>query len=216
MKNRTVMMLAACAAITVAANAQEEGSFGVTPIMLSFFTPLELPSGPHLWDVRGLRLSLPYGRCESFAGLDVGVVTHASEFFGLQFAAVNIVEDDIRMTLSVGGLVNVVGGSYTGVQLGGLVNVVGNDAHGLSVAGLVNYTGGSLSGVQVGFVNIVPDQAKDSWQFGFWNHGGALNHCGQVGIFNYARDMDCGVQFGLINIIEHNEFPCIPFMNCHF
>ena len=43
-----------------------------------------------------------------------------------------------------------------------------------------------------------------------------MDHGGQIGVFNYVRDMSAGIQIGLINIIEHNEFPCIPIMNCHF
>lgn len=188
----------------------------VTPVMFSLFTPVEIPWWQQAWDVSGVRFCLPYGSCRSMAGLDVGVVTHAASFSGLQCAAVNIVDDDTRMTLSVGGLVNVVGGSFTGFQIGGLVNVVNNDVYALQVAGLVNVVGGSCTGLQVGFVNVVSSQAKDAWQIGFWNQGVDFDHGGQIGVFNYADDMNGGVQFGLINIIKNNEYPCIPIMNCHF
>ena len=187
-----------------------------TPVMVSFFSPIEIPFDENsAWDVRGLRLSLPYGKCRDMIGLDLGLVTHSSSMFGLQVAGVNIVEDDVRMTMSAGLLANYVGGSYVGFQFAGLANIVEDDAYSLSVAG-VNYTGGSYTGLQIGLVNVVPTQAKHAWQIGFWNHGGAFDHCGQIGIFNYVRDMTQGVQFGLVNIIENNQYPCIPFINCNF
>ena len=184
--------------------------------MFSLCTPVEIPWWRSAWDVSGIRFCLPYGSCRDISGLDVGVVTHADNFCGLQCSAVNIVDDDVRMALSVGGLVNVVGGSYTGVQIGGLVNVVNNDSLALQVAGLVNVADGSFTGMQVGFLNVAESQVKNAWQIGFWNHGEDFDHGGQIGVINYARDMNAGVQFGLINIILNNEYPCIPIMNCHF
>ena len=193
----------------------ENTDVGVTPVMLSLFTPVEVPWWHSAWDVSGVRFCLPYGSCRDLSGLDVGVVTHATSSCGLQISAVNLVDEDVRMTLSVGGLVNTVGGSYTGFEIGGLVNVVNNDAQALQVAGLVNVVDGSFTGAQVGFVNVT-SQAKDAWQIGFWNQGEEFDHCGQVGVINFANDMNVGVQFGLINVIQNNEYPCIPIMNCHF
>lgn len=221
--------LAACAilmAASVATAAEETArgawdstnpnaeSVGLTPVMVSLFSPVEIPWWRDTWDVSGFRLSLLYGRCRDFTGLDLGLVTHTDTAHGLQFGAVNIVESDVRMTLTVGLFANVVGGSYTGFEFGG-VNVVSSDTHALQV-GLVNVVGGTFTGLQVGLVNVVPEQMRGAWQVGFWNHGGDLERCGQIGIFNYARDMSAGVQFGLVNIIEHNEYPCIPFLNWHF
>ena len=192
------------------------GDVGSTPVMFSLCSPVEIPWWQPDWDVSGIRFCLPYGSCRDFSGLDVGVVTHAASSCGLQCAAVNVVDDDIRMTLSVGGLVNVVGGSFTGFQIGGLVNVVENDSYALHVGGLVNVVEGTFTGLQAGFVNVASSQAKDAWQIGFWNHGEALDHCGQIGFFNYAQDMGSGIQIGVINVIANNEYPCMPLVNCHF
>lgn len=222
--------VAACAVLLAAAvaNAQmsaqssdslarsNTGETSVTPVMFSFCTPVDIPWWQPEWDVSGIRFCLPYGSCRDFSGLDVGVVTHADNSCGIQCSAVNIVEDDVRLSLSVGGLANVVGGSFTGLQIGGLVNVVDSDTDALQVGGLVNVVGGSLTGLQVGFVNVASSQAKNAWQIGFWNHGVTLDHCGQIGVFNYAGDMDAGLQIGLINVIANNEFPCIPIINCRF
>lgn len=223
---KRMMLLAACAAMVAGAKADadvssaqtggEERANGTTPVMLSIFTPAELPAGNRRWDVQGIRFCLPYGRSQTVTGFDVGVVTHAANTFGLQVAAVNLVDDDVRLTLSVGGLVNVVGGSYTGFQIGGLVNVVGEDLTAFQAGGLVNYAGGSVKGLQTGFVNVVPTQAKNFWQLGFWNHGGTFDHCGQIGVFNIVNEADAVFQLGLINIIGNNQFPCIPIMNCRF
>ena len=43
-----------------------------TPVMVSLVTPVQVPS--HRYDVTGLRLSLIYGDCQGFAGLDLGIV----------------------------------------------------------------------------------------------------------------------------------------------
>lgn len=222
--------VAACAALmaVLATQAGERGhgsldvarldgnDQGNTPVMLSLFTPVEIPWWQSAWDVSGIRFCLPYGSCRDLAGLDVGVVTHSASLCGLQCSAVSVVDDDVRMALAVGGLVNVVGGSLTGLQIGGLVNVVDNDAQALQIGGLVNVVDGSFTGLQVGFVNVISSQAKDAWQIGFWNQGGDYDHSGQIGVFNYARDMSSGIQFGLINIIANNEYPCLPIMNCRF
>ena len=39
-----------------------------TPVMVSLVTPVQVPS--HRYDVTGLRLSLIYGDCQGFAGLE--------------------------------------------------------------------------------------------------------------------------------------------------
>jgi hypothetical protein len=110
----------------------------------------------------------------------------------------------------------VVGGSYTGFQIGGLANVVNDDVHALQVGGAVNVVGGAFKGLQVGLVNVAVLEMKNAWQIGFWNHCGDMENGGQIGVFNYARDVSSGLQIGLINIIENNEYPCVPIMNCHF
>lgn len=196
----------------------EEPRASVTPLMVSVCSPsgLEVPWWRPVWDVEGLRLCLPYGRCREFTGLDVGFVTHAVNSHGVQVAGLNVVDDEVRMTLSVGVLGSVVGGSYTGFQIGGLANVVHDDAFALQVSGAANVVGGTFKGLQVGLVNVAALQMKNAWQIGFWNHCGDMEHGGQIGVFNYAREVSSGLQIGLINIIKHNEYPCVPILNYHF
>ncbi len=193
-----------------------DSNLSVTPVMFSFCTPVEIPWWHSSWDVAGIRFCLPYGSCDDFSGLDVGVVTHADNSCGIQCSAVNIVDGDVPIALTVGGLVNVVEGSYSGLQIGGLVNVVNNDTSALQVGGLVNVVDGSFTGLQVGFVNVVQAQAKDAWQIGFWNQVEDLDHGVQIGVFNYASDTSLGFQLGVINIIANNDYPCVPIVNCRF
>ena len=46
-----------------------------TPIMVSLVTPVQAPSARY--DVTGLRLSLIYGECQEFTGLDIGIIGNA-------------------------------------------------------------------------------------------------------------------------------------------
>ena len=60
------------------------------PVMLSLFDPVQWPSSQS--DVGGFRLSLLYGQCDDFAGLDIGLVGRATgDFNGLSIGGANIV-----------------------------------------------------------------------------------------------------------------------------
>jgi len=64
-----------------------------TPVMVSLVTPVQAPSCDY--DVTGLRLSLIYGECQEFTGLDIGLVNYANMVEGgLQIGIVNIVEQN--------------------------------------------------------------------------------------------------------------------------
>lgn len=193
----------------------ETRNVGNTPLMLSLYTPVEIPWWSDAWNVHGLRLNLIYGNCEDMKGLDVGLVSRSTTFSGLQLSGFNFTDEDVHMTLSLGAAGNWVEGSYTGFQLGGLMNVVKGDATALQL-GSVNFVAGTFTGLQAGLVNVVTAQVKNGWQLGLWNHANELDRGGQVGLFNYIRDISNGLQIGLINIIEHNEYPCVPIVNCRF
>ena len=111
-----------------------------TPVMVSLVTPAQLPSWN--WDVAGFRLSLLYGDCCDFAGLDIGVVSRASGSFD---------------GLGVGG-VNIVNGRLRGVQVG-LFNWSGwpGDGAGLKSVGVqyggINYAD-SFMGLQSGYIDV--------------------------------------------------------------
>ena len=126
-----------------------------TPVMLSLLDPVQVPSRDY--DVTGFRLSLLYGRCNGFKGLDIGIVGRTDgEFTGLQIGGVNKVDDRF-----LGGQVGLVNWSSsevrewdkvsTGAQIGGF-NYAGSFC-GLQ-EGLVNFTGDRFTGLQSGLVNV--------------------------------------------------------------
>ena len=189
-----------------------------TPVMVSLVAPAQLPSWN--WDVAGFRLSLVYGDCRDFAGLDVGVVQRASgSFDGLGVGGVNVVNGRFRGVQA--GLFNWSGWaeagsgrSSVGVQYGG-INYA-DSFFGLQ-SGYVNVSSGTLSGVQYGYVNCANDLS--GVQCGGLIVLGANVACGdfegcQIGIVNYAHTMSYGAQIGILNIIANNGvFPVLPIIN---
>lgn len=112
---------------------------GPTPVMISLFDPVQLPSSN--FDVRGVRLDLLYGDCANLQGLDIGVVNQVSgQMTGIELGALNIT------TMARGVQLAIINSTETlkGLQIG-----------------LINYSEAAL-GVQIGLVNIIAD--KD-WAF---------------------------------------------------
>ncbi len=191
-----------------------------TPVMVSLVTPVQAPS--RSYDVTGFRLSLIYGDCRDFTGLDIGVADRtAGEFTGLVLGGVNIADgrfrggqlglvnwnshDDARWERrSVGAQVGILNYSnaFCGLQ-DGVVNVSESFA-GLQ-SSLVNFAQ-DMYGVQCGYYFI----------FGINVAGGAMRGC-QLGLVNYANTMEEGIQIGLVNIISRNGWlPVLPIVNGHF
>jgi len=136
---------------------------GLTPAMLSFFSPIQVP-GPE-FDVGGLRLNILYGRCCNFDGLDLGLVgvsdNHANGW--LSNLLVNYATGD-GLGLHTGA-VNYFGGDFKGLQIGvanwidsgdmfqiGVYNG-GYDVQGFQI-GVIN-TANKMQGLQIGVVNII-------------------------------------------------------------
>ena len=192
-----------------------------TPVMVSLVTPAQVPSWN--WDVAGFRLSLLYGDCCDFAGLDIGVVQRASgSFDGLGIGGVNIVNGRLRGVqvglLNWSGWPEVESGHRSvGVQYGG-INYA-DSLFGLQ-SGYVNVSSGTLSGVQYAYVNCANDvvgvQCGGLIVLGVNVACGSVEGC-QVGIVNYAQTMTCGVQIGILNIIANNGWlPVLPIINGGF
>ena len=192
-----------------------------TPLMVSLVAPAQLPSWN--WDVAGFRLSILYGDCRDFAGLDIGVVPRTSGAFdGLGIGGVNIASGRFR-GLQV-GLVNWSGweGDATGlrslgVQYGG-INYA-DSFKGLQ-DGLLNVSSGAFSGVQYGYLNCANDfsgvQCGGLLVLGVNVACGSFDGC-QIGLLNYAHEVTCGVQIGILNIIARNGvFPVLPVVNGGF
>ena len=107
-----------------------------------------------------LAIGLVNGSTGDSVGLSVGFVNYADRYTGCQWSFVNCTQGDFNgwqggpfFGLLVSG-VNCTGGSMTGFQCG-LVNYAGT-LNGLQV-GLVNVADTAKSGVQIGIVNIMPE-----------------------------------------------------------
>ena len=146
------------------ASAQDGGAY--TPFMLSFAVPLEVPFRD--FDVGGLRLSIIYGECRDFDGLDLGLAGRATGHGnGLQSCAINIIDGD-GVGLQANWLVGFVKGEYVGFQVGavnyaekaqalqiGALYNGANDMQGVQI-GLINVAR-TMVGVQIGLVNVIQD-----------------------------------------------------------
>ncbi len=118
-------------------------------------------------DVIGLRLTLPYGKCEGVTGLDLGLYGSARYFEGLQVNILRNEAEDVMAGIQV-GVYNTAGrADLTGVQVGlfnearsvrgfqvGLINVA-EQVQGFQV-GLINRAE-TAYGFQVGGVNVIRD-----------------------------------------------------------
>jgi hypothetical protein len=191
------------------------------PVMLSLLNPVQWPSSQS--DVGGFRLSLLYGQCDDFAGLDIGLVgCAAGDFNGLSIGGANIVSDRL-VGLQV-GLVNWNSNEdessarrSIGVQYG-FLNYA-DSFLGLQ-DGWINVSAGNVSGPQYGFMNCACDvtgvQCGSLIVLGVNVAVGKVGGC-QIGIVNYAGRMDAGLQIGIVNVIACGGFlPVLPIVNGSF
>ena len=100
-----------------------------------------------------LALGIVNGSTGQSAGLSWAfILNYADSYKGVQWGLINYTEMDFLGWQ--GGLVNYTKGSMKGLQTG-VVNYAGN-LTGLQL-GLVNYAATAESGVQIGLVNIIPE-----------------------------------------------------------
>lgn len=139
---------------------------------LAVFSPGELP-GPS-YTIKGCRLSLIYGECHEFYGIDIGLADTVRErMYGLQTGAFwnDVGTDAFGIQI---GCANNVDGDFSGIQIGlfdaagnvygtqiGLVNCAWDSACGLQL-GLVNWSE-NLYGCQIGLVNCVTGRSWSVW-----------------------------------------------------
>ena len=165
MKNQTLAILAVFLVVGSAA--------AVKPVQLSVTPGVALHNRNVM--IEGLSLSiwgqnpqaalaigLVNGSSGRSGGLSVGVLNYTETYTGLQWGLVNTTVRDFVGWQGgfcvglVGSIVNDVGGKLTGFQCG-LANYVGT-LNGLQL-GLFNYARRVEAGVQVGVVNIMPENA---------------------------------------------------------
>ena len=192
-----------------------------TPVMVSLLTPVQAPY--RTYDVTGFRLSLIYGECQNFTGLDISVIGNArKDSTGLTIGGFNFAGD--RLYGAQVGLMNWNGQADTawerrsvGAQVG-ILNYVDSFC-GLQ-DGFVNISGGSFMGAQSSLVNIAHDvygfQCGYYVIFGVNVASGSVRGC-QIGLVNYANRIDRGCQIGIVNIISQNGWlPVLPILNGSF
>lgn len=192
-----------------------------SPVMLSLFNPVQWPTSQS--DVGGFRLSLLYGQCDDFAGLDIGLVGCATgDFNGLSIGGANIVSRWL-----VGLQVGVVNWNSNGDESSarrsigvqyGLLNYA-DSFLGLQDA-WINISSGNMSGLQYGFLNCAADvhgvQCGALLVAGVNIASGSVSGC-QIGIVNYAGRTESGLQIGIVNVIARGGFfPVLPILNGSF
>ncbi len=149
---KKVLCAVMVALAAVALRADTDGN-----LMLAVFSPGELPTPTS--SIYGGRLSLVYGECHEFYGLDLGVAGYVRDrASGVQLNACwNGVGTDMA-GLQI-GLINSVEGYFAGAQVG-LANV-STTLYGCQI-GLVNVTD-RLYGCQIGLANLAMDRRWSFW-----------------------------------------------------
>jgi hypothetical protein len=161
---RLALIVAGLAVLLPAAPARAQDEH---PISLGLFPPVQIV--PENESIRGVRLSLLYGKNVDVTGLDVGLVNSTTRnFTGAQFGLVGISDADVEGWQS--NWVNVTRGQMQGLQ-DGVVSITetgrGMQFSGYNQAqnfrrlqlGIVNYAG-YLSGIQIGIINIIRDNGQ--------------------------------------------------------
>lgn len=134
-----------------------------TPFMLSFVSPLQVP--PRDFDVGGFRLSIIYGECVNFDGLDIGLVGravgHGNGLF-INGLATIVDGDSIGLQIST---VNYAKSNFSGLQIGVANYCTAGEAFQLGFyngaehiegfqCGVINFTR-TMIGVQLGLLNVI-------------------------------------------------------------
>jgi len=107
-----------------------------------------------------LAIGLVNGSTGDSQGLSLGLLNYAETYTGLQWGLVNYTSGDFSGWQGgffiglVGSVVNYTGGTMTGFQCG-IVNYAGN-LNGFQLSA-VNYASKVEAGVQIGIVNIMPE-----------------------------------------------------------
>jgi len=177
-----------------------------TPLQISIWNPVQLV--PDDWDVRGVRLNMPYGKIQNVYGLDYGLVNVVrQDVAGIQVGIYN--SASAARGIQIAAWFNMTD-SMSGVQLGVANTASSTTMHGVQ-NGIVNYAK-DMSGLQNGLVNITKE--LNGVKIGLVNVDTKMNGL-QIGIVNFAGSAS-GVQFGVANIIRDSCVPFLPFINAHF
>lgn len=166
-----------------------------TLLLCAAFPVLAAPQNGNLklslWDQ--IAIAAP-NNIEDISGLDFGIGSKAATVTGLQL---DLVWSEVTYDLR-------------GVSHAWLVSMA-NHVKGLQAAAFVK--GNEVTGVQFGAVNLA--NSITGVQAGFFNQADYLLGL-QFGFVNYARDIERGLQIGLLNIAENGFVPVMVFANGRF
>lgn len=106
-----------------------------------------------------LAIGLVNGSVQQSGGISIGIVNYAENYAGVHWGVVNYASQDFTgwqggPIFWIASALNYTEGTLTGVQIGA-VNYAGNLA-GVQL-GLVNYAGTAAPGVQIGLLNLMPE-----------------------------------------------------------
>ena len=176
---RRGLFAAVLALTTLGASYDTAAAQDESPINLSVFPPIQIVGETE--SVRGVRLSLLFGRNANVTGLDWSFIANhtTGNQKGLQLGLGALVEGDFT-GLQWNAAVNVTQGEMYGVQTG-IINVTGS-ARGFSWGG-VNYSKGNYKGLQLAIVNYAQSMA-----------GGV-----QVGLINIIKEGGMFPFFPIVN-----------------
>lgn len=166
----------------------------------------------------------------SVAGVPVAVAQENGPYTPFMLSFTSPLEVPFR-DFDVGGLrVNIIYGecqNFDGLDLGlagrikghgnGLqsnaINIIDGDGLGLQGNWIVGFVKGEYDGLQVGAVNYA--DTMQGLQIGALYNGANYMQGLQIGLINTARTM-IGVQIGLVNVVQDNDVPFMPIVNCAF
>ena len=144
-----------------------------------------------LWD--NMAITAP-AHSQDITGLDFGIGSNTSAVTGLQW---DLIWAQTQYEMK-------------GASIAWLVSMA-NQVKGVQIAAFVKAA--DVTGVQLGAVNM--GLTINGLQFGFFNQTDYL-HGLQLGFVNYAREIDRGLQIGLLNIAENGWVPVMVIANGRF
>ena len=131
--------------------AYEADPTGWTPFQFAFFSPIQIFAEEK--DVRGVRISFPFGSNADMDGLDVGGIGVSASMTGLQINMAYSGSDNLD-GVQIGAL-NQVMNRVRGLQLSGVLNEA-EEVSGVQITGIHNRAE-SVAGLQIaGMVNALP------------------------------------------------------------
>jgi hypothetical protein len=225
------MVLAMAAAVPAfAADAEEEGAVGWTPLAVGLASPVQLPWGHARWDVFGLDVNVLYSGAPKMYGLGVGGLGMytSDDVAGIVASGLCNWGDKnvygLRATIGA----NICQGEVYGMEAGlfgyrkefwGLdVEFLGSiqeEVNGIQAAFLANVSRVKSYGWTIAAIGNLATTAYGCQTAILFNATEEL-HGAQISLINYAQECPWGFQIGLINIIMDNSLKVLPFVNGYF